>query len=205
MKILIDNGHGNDTAGKRSPVWKDGSQLLEWEFNRDIANRLHELLRFAGLNSQILVPEKNDISLQERVKRINRIANSRKCFVVSIHGNAAPASVAGRANGWECYTSKGETESDKIAEFFYNEAKKHLQDTSIRRDYTDGDQDKEANFYILRKTTCPAVLTENLFYDNEKECRFLMSLEGREIITQLHYNAIVKYLMSIGESYGVTV
>lgn len=27
--ILLDNGHGEDTKGKRSPVWKDGSQLLE--------------------------------------------------------------------------------------------------------------------------------------------------------------------------------
>mgnify|MGYP000817767973 FL=1 len=37
MKILIDNGHGRATAGKRSPVWPDGKQLFEYEFNRDIA------------------------------------------------------------------------------------------------------------------------------------------------------------------------
>lgn len=34
MKILIDNGHGKETPGKRSPVWPDGSQLYEYEFNR---------------------------------------------------------------------------------------------------------------------------------------------------------------------------
>lgn len=34
MKILIDNGHGRATAGKRSPVWPDGKQLFEYEFNR---------------------------------------------------------------------------------------------------------------------------------------------------------------------------
>ena len=34
ITILLDNGHGCDTPGKRSPVWPDGRQLLEWEFNR---------------------------------------------------------------------------------------------------------------------------------------------------------------------------
>lgn len=36
MKILIDNGHGNDTPGKRSP---DG-RLLEWAYTREIADRV---------------------------------------------------------------------------------------------------------------------------------------------------------------------
>ena len=40
VKILLDNGHGYDTPGKRSPIWPDGSQLFEWEFNRDIVSRI---------------------------------------------------------------------------------------------------------------------------------------------------------------------
>lgn len=36
MKIVIDNGHGRETAGKRSP---DG-RLLEWSYNREIARRV---------------------------------------------------------------------------------------------------------------------------------------------------------------------
>ena len=48
MKILIDNGHGRATAGKRSPVWPDGKQLFEYEFNRDIARRMHEALTARG-------------------------------------------------------------------------------------------------------------------------------------------------------------
>ena len=50
MKILIDNGHGQETAGKRSP---DG-RLLEWSYNREIAGltdgeRLHGLQRVPGI------------------------------------------------------------------------------------------------------------------------------------------------------------
>jgi hypothetical protein len=40
MKILIDNGHGENTPGKRSPVWEDGVQLFEWEYAREIARRV---------------------------------------------------------------------------------------------------------------------------------------------------------------------
>ena len=40
LRILLDNGHGQETPGKRSPVWADGSQLFEYEFNRDIVRRI---------------------------------------------------------------------------------------------------------------------------------------------------------------------
>ena len=40
MKILIDNGHGENTPGKRSPKWADGSQLFEWKYTREIARRV---------------------------------------------------------------------------------------------------------------------------------------------------------------------
>ena len=31
MKVLLDNGHGENTPGKRSPKWSDGSQLKTYE------------------------------------------------------------------------------------------------------------------------------------------------------------------------------
>lgn len=38
--VILDAGHGYNTKGKRSPVWSDGSQLFEWEFNRDVVKRI---------------------------------------------------------------------------------------------------------------------------------------------------------------------
>lgn len=58
VKILLDNGHGYDTPGKRSPIWPDGSQLFEWEFNRDIVSRIEILLKKAGISCVRLVPKK---------------------------------------------------------------------------------------------------------------------------------------------------
>ena len=69
MKILIDNGHGLNTPGKRSP---DGT-FLEASYNREIAKRIVIDLIDRGYDAQLLVPEDHDIPLSERVKRVNEI------------------------------------------------------------------------------------------------------------------------------------
>lgn len=190
--VLLDNGHGKETAGKRSPVWSDGSQLFEWEFNRDIVRRIAEKLEADGIPYRVLVPEETDISLTERARRANDIAkeNNGKAYVLSIHANA------GGGTGWEVYTSPGQTPSDTIATVFFEEAGREFVPDGwrMRSDYSDGDPDKEANFYILTKTTCPAILTENFFMDTEKDCRFIMSEDGRERIANMHVAAIKRVL-----------
>ncbi len=60
MKILIDNGHGNDTAGKRSP---DGS-LREYKWAREIATRLETALKRKGLDAERIVKEETDASIR---------------------------------------------------------------------------------------------------------------------------------------------
>ena len=64
----------------------------------------------------------------------------------------------------------------------------------IRKDISDGDPDKEANFYILVHVPCPAVLTENLFQDNKEDVEFLLSEKGKEAITKIHVEGIKNYL-----------
>jgi N-acetylmuramoyl-L-alanine amidase len=187
--VLLDTGLGFDTAGKRSPEWKDGTQLFEWEFNRDVVRRIESKLIVKSIPYKILVREARDVKLSLRADRANAIyAENKKAFLISVHGNA------GGGQGWEVWTSPGQTESDKIATLIYNEARVLLPDFKMRTDMSDGDVDKESEFYILTKTKCPAVLTENLFYDNEKECKFMMTNYGREIIARIHYYAILTYL-----------
>ena len=53
MKIFIDNGHGRNTAGKRSP---DG-QFLEYYYNRIVARRVTAKPQALGLDAELLVPE----------------------------------------------------------------------------------------------------------------------------------------------------
>ena len=128
MLILIDNGHGHNTPGKRSP---DG-KFLEYAYNREIATRIVADLKDRGYNAQLLVPETQDIPLSERVRRINAHCNTlgkSNVILISIHVNAAGNGTKWlNATGWSCYTSKGKTTSDRIAECFYVAAKKNFPD-----------------------------------------------------------------------------
>jgi len=38
--VILGAGHGIETKGKRSPIWTDGTQLMEYEFNRDVILRI---------------------------------------------------------------------------------------------------------------------------------------------------------------------
>ncbi|MDR3133724.1 MAG: N-acetylmuramoyl-L-alanine amidase [Prevotellaceae bacterium] len=193
MKILIDNGHGIETPGKRSPVWPDGSQLFEWKYTREIARRVESELQKQGIDVDRIVKEDTDVSLSERCKRANAIADKvgiKNCLLVSIHNNALDT---GRASGWEIHTYLGKSQSDEFATTFWNEAKSILPvGTKMRGDHSDGDPDFDSNFAILRDTKCPAVLTENLFMDNPNDCRYLLSNEGKEAITKIHVQSILK-------------
>ena len=133
MKILIDNGHGIDTKGKRSP---DG-RLLEYVQNRLLAR------------------------------------------------------------GWCAYTTRGNIRADALATSLYTAAQAHLPGHRLRTDYTDADPDLEKDFYLLRHTICPAVLTENLFMDNPADCAFLLSEEGQEAIVNLHVDSITSYISGL--------
>jgi N-acetylmuramoyl-L-alanine amidase len=187
---LLDNGHGGiidgayQTEGKRSPVWPDGSQLFEGEFNRSIVARLIAHMSKAGYNYVNLTPEHRDISLGERVRRANGRHNGGTCILVSIHANA------GGGTGYEIFTSKGDTLSDRIADTFYAKFAEEFPEATARTDTSDGDLDKEENFYILKNTYMPAILTECFFMDTEADCQLLMSPEGRDRIARAHFKAI---------------
>ena len=194
---LLDNGHGGEmdgkyvTPGKRSPQWENGTQYFEGIGNRNIVNKIAEALAKLGIDHVILTPEQSDIPLQARVNRANNhYSGHPNCVLVSIHSDGFGKE---SAHGWSVFTSKGETKSDKIATEFYNSCKEVFPKEKKRTDSTDGDPDKEAQFYILRKTHCPAILTENFFHTNKRECQeILMTEEGVDKIVDLHVQAIIK-------------
>ena len=98
------------------------------------------------------------------------------------------------ARGWCAYTTRGNTRADALATALYDAARHHLPGHRLRTDYTDADPDQEADFYLLRHTSSPAVLTENLFMDNPTDCAFLLSKEGQQSLVDLHVDGITSYL-----------
>ena len=174
---ILDNGHGNDTKGKRSPLWGNGTQLLEYDFNRGIVKYLSFMLRQHKIDCEILVPELNDISLKERVKRANELAKKRESILISVHGNAFGDE---RVNGFEthCYSDAG----SEIAKVFQKRIGKLGNNRGV----------KYSNFYILKHTSMPAILTENGFYSNEIECKKMLTNEFQYEIANEHLTAILK-------------
>ena len=189
---ILDNGHGGiidgeyQTAGKRSPVWDDGSQLFEGEFNRAIVNRLVKMCAEEGIECINLVDTQEDISLSKRTNKANDIHRKRsdkdgKSIYVSIHADAFNKE---SANGWSVYTSEGETKSDIIARVLLDKATTEFPDEKMRGA-------KESNFWVLRKTVMPAILSENFFMTNYTNCHnYLLSEEGRDRIAKIHFEMI---------------
>ena len=197
MKVLIDNGHGEDTHGKRSP---DG-RLREYLYAREIADRVVAMLNKRGIEAERIVPEANDISLATRARRVNAICDKLgkdNVLLVSIHCNAAGCGEWKNARGWSAYTTKGTTKSDKLADELYEAAKLYFTSMGLklRKDLSDGDADWEENFYILRQTKCAAVLTENFFQDNKFDVDFLLSEEGKDAVTKVHVEGITNYILN---------
>lgn len=194
MLILIDPGHGIDTSGKRSP---DG-KFLEYLWNRQIADLLIDRFMVMGIDASLVVTETNDISLSTRVQRVNKMCSkigASNIILLSIHSNAAgDGSKWMSAQGWSCYTSKDDTKSDVIAECLYDAFEAEFAEKKIRKDMSDGDRDWEENFYVLKKSKCPAVLLENFFYDNRDECAWLLKDETKERIADAIVKGIIKYI-----------
>ena len=194
MKVLIDAGHGIDTPGKRSP---DGS-FLEYLWNRQIADLVIARLVSRGVDASLVVTETNDISLRTRAMRVNRICDqvgTQNVLLVSIHSNAAGNGSAWmNAKGWSCYTSRGKTKSDQVAECLYDAFEAEFQDRKIRKDMSDVDRDWEENFYVLQKSKCPAVLIENFYYDNREECTWMLQEETKKRIASAAVKGIIKYI-----------
>lgn len=189
--ILIDNGHGGETPGKCSP---DG-RLREYAWTREIARRVCDKLKSLGYDARLLVPELNDVSLRERVRRVNSVyagAASGNILLVSIHVNAAGTGQWHNASGWTAWVAPNASQrSRQFASLLNAEAVRlKLKGNRSREPFFAG------NFAILRDTKCPAVLTENMFQDNRYDVNYLLSERGKSEITDLHVTAITQYLKS---------
>lgn len=194
---LLDPGHGgldsdgNYTTpaykGKRSPVWADGTQHFEGVGTRDIVRRIAEGAKDRGIETMFIVEpdDSRDIPLGSRTNLANRIhAGKKNAVYVSIHTNGFSDE---SANGWEVWTSKGETMSDVYAAHLFSFAQAAFPNKKMRKDTRDGNPDKDANFYVLRHTNMPAILSENFFHSNEDECKnILMTANGRQKIADMH-------------------
>lgn len=204
IMVHIDNGHASSTPGKRSPYSANkvlpALDFYEYKSNREIAEILRQKLESKGFKVNMVCPEiDEDIKLTVRAKRTNDMKNenySMKHIFISIHSNACGNGAEwNSARGWSAWTTKGQNNSDKLADCLYDAAEEILpkHQMTIRKDMSDGDRDYEENFTVIYSANMPAVLTENLFFTNVTDTAFLLSPEGKEAIAEIHLQGIMKF------------
>lgn len=202
MKILIDNGHGVNTPGKCSP----DKSVLEYKYCREIASAIVDRLKKQGYDIELLTPEAADVSIGQRVARVNAWCDrlgSKNVVLVSVHLNAAGGDGKWHdARGFSVFVSKNASEKSKdLASMFTDFAKTQglLGNRSVPKEKYWTWSWTTSDIGILKQSKCPAVLTENMFQDNKEDVGFLLSPEGREKLISLHVETVKKYVAKYGK------
>ncbi|MBT28054.1 N-acetylmuramoyl-L-alanine amidase family protein [Chondrinema litorale] len=207
MNIVLDYGHGGiDSYGKYTTAphkmftYPTGEVAYEGFFNRQIGGLVEIYLRSHYPQYNVITTVKatdyRDVHLSYRVKVANEF-NPEETIFISLHSNA---SFEHTARGFEIYTTKGITKSDGLATCIGDSVKKYYDEMGlrVRQDYiSDGDIDKELDFYVLRKTRCPAVLIEALFFDCWDDYIILKDPAYQKEFAWNVYLGIIKYLNNL--------
>jgi N-acetylmuramoyl-L-alanine amidase len=173
---LLDPGHGGFIDGEYqtapAKMYRHSPEEVFYEgmFNRRIKDLLMRKLWEENIHHIDICPTDLDVPLTARVDVVNSYYKAYdNAVLISLHSNA------GGGTGFEVWTSKGQTRSDRFAELLGQELQDGFRDIPFRADKTDGDLDKESDFYILEKTYCPAILPECLFFDNYNDYLLLQN------------------------------
>lgn len=195
---VCDAGHGGllngeyQTSGKRSAIWSDGSVYYEGVGNREIAKKVGDKLKSLGISFKYTVEpsDPTDVPLSNRINYVNKLPDDNK-ILISIHSNGVEDT---RAHGWQCHiylnptTLKSNPKSISLSKPFIEAFKNEFSDIKLR-----GKGGLiQNNLAMTRETNCPALLLENFFHTNEKECKeILMTQAGQDRIVKCIVDAIV--------------
>ena len=198
--VILDAGHGINTPGKRSPVWENGTQLFEWEYNRYLVEKISQYLTASLISNVKLVQSGADMPLKERASLANKLYAQYKdkyfVYLVSIHGNAFNNP---KVNGIEVFSNLNTDVSDALADIHFNELKElgwAMRGNTIKK------PGKDANFAIVRDIEFPGILTESGFYTNEEECKKMLDPYWRNRVALYHVKAMAKIEFNKELTYG---
>ena len=166
--IALDDGHGMQTAGKRTPKLPNGQKsetgnfMHENEFNRAVVKYLDAELKRCGFKTLLVAPTDADTPLEQRTK----LANDKKAdLYCSVHANAMKG-VFFDGGGIETFVYP-EGESKRIGKIIH----KHIMEGTPFKDrgVKDG-----SHLWVIRKTSMPSVLVELGFMDSKQDYKHLL-------------------------------
>ena len=168
MTVAIDAGHGKYTAGKRCSKPLDPDETREWVLNSRIANRVCARLEAAGVTALRVddVTGESDVALSERVQK----ANAAGCALyISIHHDSG---VGGGAGGGVTVFShpKSSAKAAALRGAVYGHV---IACGGLRGNRAN--PETTADFYVLRKTSMPAILIECGFMDSKTDVPVILT------------------------------
>lgn len=191
FKILVadDDGHGIDTAGKRTPIFPDGSFMHENEFNRAVIDKLNVHLKRNDFDVLHVSAGDADVPLKTRTDLANNtIPNGfgrPADIMVSVHANAMGGVWNPKAKGIEIFYREGSKDGKKLA--------LNIQEFLVKGTPLINRGLKTANLHITRESKMPAVLIEGAFMDNPDEALLLKSDEYRSECAEEIARGICQY------------
>lgn len=184
--IALDDGHGINTAGKRTPplpedlyidgklVRKKGEVIKENEFNEAVVKYLELALKRCGFDVLLVAPTDADTPLSTRVQR----ANSAKADAyISKHYNAIGDKWQTRTKGLVTIIHENSSKTTKaLAKNVHEELWKLYKDDGSRDFGVRTDKDVSGfSLYVLSNTKMPAILTESGFMDNIEDAKKMLN------------------------------
>jgi N-acetylmuramoyl-L-alanine amidase len=171
LLIAVDDGHGMETAGKRTPNYEDGTFMRENEFNRAVINKLIVHLQRSAFDVVHVSAGDTDVPLKTRTDLANNTKDNgfgRKAdAMVSVHANAMGSTWNTKAKGIEIFYRDKYKDGKKLAQ--------DIQEYLVKGTPLINRGLKTANLHITREAKMPAVLIEGAFMDNPDEALLLKS------------------------------
>lgn len=191
MRIVIDSGHsGSPDPGAVNP----NTGLRESDVALIISRLVEKYLVAVGYEVKLTRTEWEQAETDDLIYR-TILANDWGADVfISLHCNSAESQ---SAEGYEVWTSSGDTQGDKLATCIFNQIAAEFPDRLGRADYSDGDPDKESRFYVLVHTEAPACLVEMAFISNDKEAALLVDAAWQDRYARAIARGVTDYIATL--------
>ena len=172
--VIVDAGHG----GKDPGAGHNG--CTEKEIVLDVAKMVTEMLRASGVDARMTRSDDTFVELNDRAAKARQV---RAKLFLSIHCDAA----ANRgARGFTIYTPETRRQQSGA---FASAIEKSMLGTNMSSRGIRG-----ADYRVLMRTTCPAVLLELGYLTNRYDARLLASKSHQRTTARAIANAVTVHL-----------
>jgi N-acetylmuramoyl-L-alanine amidase len=170
--IVIDAGHGGHDFG----ATLNGMQ--EKAIVQTIAEKIKSQNKNENLEIVLLRDGDHEMELSERVSKINNLNPS---LVISLHVNSSENF---SKNGIEAYVSSNPK--------FHDQSKAHAEIVidKVAGNYFSKGEVKDASFYILKNSNCPAITLEMGYLSNINDRNYIATEKGQTEIADKILEAI---------------